>query len=69
MDLFRWPQWCWSISKNLRTTALLSTGCSLEDQPGAMNDRDRWGWESEKSLLVALLDDDNDDAHIAFKKF
>ena len=36
------------------------TGCSLEDLPGAMNDRDGWR-ESERSVLAVRHDDDDDD--------
>ena len=36
------------------------TGCSLEDLPGAMDDRD-WGERgSERSVLVVRYNDDND---------
>ena len=37
-----------------------NAGCSLEDLPKAMNDRDVWqGLESEKSMLEARHDDDD----------
>ena len=37
------------------------TGCSLEDLPEAMDDRDRWGErELGKSALSLRLDDDNE---------
>ena len=32
------------------------TGCSLEDLPGAVNNRDGW-WESRDSVLSAWFDD------------
>ena len=34
------------------------TGCNPEDQPGAMNDREKW---SGISVLAARHDDDDDD--------
>ena len=33
------------------------TGCSVEDLPGAINDRDEWR-ESGKCMLAVWLDDD-----------
>ena len=42
----------------------MDTGCSLEDQPEAMNDRDRWRErererESGKSVLVTRFHEDD----------
>ena len=37
-----------------------NTGCSREDLPGAIDDRDGWR-ERGKSVVSARLDDDDDD--------
>ena len=36
------------------------TGCSLEDLPGAMNDREKWR-EKVRDIRAARHDDDDDD--------
>ena len=39
----------------------INNRCSLEDRPGAMDDRDEWQERSGKSVLAARDDDDDDD--------
>ena len=45
------------------------TGCSPEDLPKAMDDREEW-WErgSEISVLISRHDDDDDDDEISYKQ-
>ena len=52
---------CASVGQPARTYSYqvyMDTGCSLEDLPGAMDDRNRWR-ESGKYVLSAQLDDDS----------
>ena len=42
MDPGIWPSKSRTISLNIHTAACEDTGCSLEDLPEAMNDREKW---------------------------
>ena len=42
MDPFTWPSKSRATSSNLHTAVLWGYGCSPEDLPKAMNDRERW---------------------------
>ena len=52
-----------SVSRPARTYLhCVDTRCNLEDQPGAMDDRDKWRErESGKSTLSIRFDNDDDD--------
>ena len=57
--------WCVSVGQPRRTyqqQLCMDTGCSLEDLPEAMDDRDEW-WERElrKYMQAARHDDNYDD--------
>ena len=41
MDTYAWLCQCWLTSKNLHQLCI-DTGCSLEDLPEAIDDRDEW---------------------------
>ena len=61
---------CTSIGWLARTylhQLCVDTGCSLEDLPGVMDDRDGWR-ESGKSILLAWLDDDIS-KHLVFSRY
>ena len=54
-------EWCWLYSKYLHQLCA-EIRCSLEDLPGAMNDR--YGWwerESQGSMCLSVRFDDDDD--------
>ena len=67
-DILLWTPTCGhaNASQAARTylqQLSIDTGCSLEDLPGAMNNRDGWRErerESRESVLT-VWDDDNDD--------
>ena len=63
-DVLQWTQTheCASVGQPARTylhQLYVDTGCSLEDLPGAMDDKDKWRKkESRKSMVSVQLDDD-----------
>ena len=61
---------CWPTSKNLFTSCA-DTGCSLEDLPETMYDRDEWSErasERERGGANPRLDDDDDDDDIQYAR-
>ena len=42
MDPHIWPSKSWTTSSNIHTALCEDTGCSPEDLPAAMNDREKW---------------------------
>ena len=64
MDLYFWTRQCWLTGKKLRIIVLSDTGCTLDDLPGVMVERDtekEREREREGSMLAARLDDDDGD--------